>query len=54
VFNLHVIDGYTHDEISKILNISEGTSKSNLMKARGNLKEMIAQANRKGAYVKYV
>lgn len=54
VFNLHVIDGYTHDEISKILNISEGTSKSNLMKARQNLKAMIEKANRKGAYAKYV
>lgn len=54
VFNLHVIDGYTHDEISKILNISEGTSKSNLMKARENLKTMIEKANRKGAYAKYV
>jgi RNA polymerase sigma-70 factor (ECF subfamily) len=54
VFNLHVIDGYTHDEISKILGISDGTSKSNLMKARENLKEMIEKANRKGAYAKYV
>lgn len=54
VFNLHVIDGFTHEEISKILNISEGTSKSNLMKARENLKVMIDKANRKGAYVKYV
>ena len=54
VFNLHVIDGYTHDEIGKILNISEGTSKSNLMKARENLKTMIEKANRKGAYAKYV
>lgn len=54
VFNLYVIDGFKHDEISKILNISEGTSKSNLMKARENLKEMIEKANRKGAYAKYV
>lgn len=50
VFNLHVIDGYTHDEIAKILGISEGTSKSNLMKARENLKAMIEKTNRKGAY----
>lgn len=54
VFNLHVIDGFTHEEIAKILNISEGTSKSNLMKARENLKGMIDKANRKGAYAKYV
>lgn len=54
VFNMHVIDGYTHDEIAKILNISEGTSKSNLMKARENLKRMLENVNRKGAYAKYV
>lgn len=54
VFNLYVIDGFTHPEISKILGISEGTSKSNLMKARENLKEMIEKANRRGAYAKYV
>ena len=34
VFNLHVIDGYSHQEISKILGISVGTSKSNLAKAK--------------------
>jgi RNA polymerase sigma factor (sigma-70 family) len=41
VFNMYVIDGYTHDEIATILNISEGTSKSNLSKARENLKKML-------------
>jgi len=41
VFSLYVIDGYTHDEISKMLSISEGTSKSNLSKARENLKRML-------------
>ncbi|MBL7835219.1 MAG: RNA polymerase sigma factor [Cyclobacteriaceae bacterium] len=54
VFNLHVIDGFTHEEISGILNISEGTSKSNLAKARENLKLMIDQANRRGTYARYV
>jgi RNA polymerase sigma-70 factor (ECF subfamily) len=34
VFNLHVIDGFTHEEIAKILSISEGTSKSKLLKDR--------------------
>jgi RNA polymerase sigma-70 factor (ECF subfamily) len=34
VFNLYAIDGYTHKEIGTILNISEGTSKSNLSRAR--------------------
>jgi len=43
VFMLHVIDGYTHVEISKRLNISIGTSKSNLSKARTKLKNMLAK-----------
>ena len=34
VFNLYAIEGYTHKEISKMVNISEGTSKSNLARAR--------------------
>ena len=34
VFNLYVMDGLTHKEISEHLNIAEGTSKSNLAKAR--------------------
>lgn len=41
VFNLFVIDGYTHEEIAALLNISAGTSKSNLAKARINLQKMI-------------
>jgi RNA polymerase sigma-70 factor (ECF subfamily) len=43
VFNLFVIDGYSHDEISEILNISVGTSKSNLARARINLREMLSK-----------
>jgi RNA polymerase sigma factor (sigma-70 family) len=42
VFNLHVIEGYTHEEISKMLDISVGTSKSNLFKAKEQLKKIIA------------
>jgi RNA polymerase sigma factor (sigma-70 family) len=38
VFNLFVIDGYTHEEIAEQLGISVGTSKSNLFKARAQLK----------------
>lgn len=54
VFNLHVIDGYTHEEIAEILNISTGTSKSNLAKARENLRKGIEKVNRIGGVVKYV
>ncbi len=41
VFNLYAIEGYSHKEISKMLNISEGTSKSNLSRARAILQEKI-------------
>lgn len=44
VFNLYVIDGLTHKEIGEYLNISEGTSKSNLSKARKILQNEIAQS----------
>lgn len=45
VFMMYVVDGYNHREIAELLNINEGTSKSNLAKARAKLQEMIrAQA----------
>ena len=43
VFNLFVIEGFSHEEISSQLNISIGASKSNLSKARHNLRKMITQ-----------
>ena len=47
VFNLHVIDGFKHEEIADQLNISVGTSKSNLAKARANIQKMLKEANLK-------
>lgn len=41
VFNLSVIDGYTHKEIGKLLDISDGTSKWHLSNARKQLREMV-------------
>jgi len=41
VFNLYVLDNYSHKEIAKMLDISEGTSKSNLSRARMLLKQKI-------------
>jgi len=41
VFNLHVIEGFTHDEISEKLSISAGTSKSNLSKAKDKLRKLL-------------
>lgn len=40
-FNLHVIEGYSHEEIAAMLNISVGTSKSNLFKAKSRLKKIM-------------
>jgi len=41
VFNLYVLDGFSHKEIADMLEISEGTSKSNLARARQNLKKKL-------------
>jgi len=45
VFNLYVFEEYSHKEIAEILGISEGTSKSNLAKARMNLQKMLEKKN---------
>lgn len=41
VFNLHVIEGYTHEEIAMMLNISAGASKSNLFRAKEQLRKIL-------------
>lgn len=43
VFNMYILDGYSHKEVSKKLGISEGTSKSNLSRARAILKKRIEE-----------
>ncbi|MEZ4875283.1 MAG: sigma-70 family RNA polymerase sigma factor [Flavobacteriaceae bacterium] len=43
VFNLYVLDGYSHKEIGDMLGISDGTSKSNLARARMILKAKVEQ-----------
>ena len=45
VFNLYVIEGFSHAEIADKLNISEGTSKSNLYKARQNMQQLLKKSN---------
>lgn len=42
VFEMYLIDGYSHKEISKQLKIGEGTSKSNLHKAKSKVKEELS------------
>ena len=43
VFNLNVIEGYTHKEIAEQLGITEGTSKSQLAKAKGLLRKILTK-----------
>lgn len=45
VFNLYVMDDYSHKEIAEMLDISIGTSKSNLARAKMILKEKIDKYN---------
>jgi RNA polymerase sigma-70 factor (ECF subfamily) len=45
VFNLFVIEGYGHKEISALLKITEGTSKSQLSKAKMLLQKIVLQQN---------
>ncbi|MCD6544508.1 MAG: RNA polymerase sigma factor [Flavobacteriaceae bacterium] len=47
VFNLYVLDGYSHKDISGMLGIVEGTSKSNLSRARLILKEKVESSQQK-------
>jgi RNA polymerase sigma-70 factor (ECF subfamily) len=41
VFNLYAIEGYSHKEVANMLNITEGTSKSNLSRARSILQRRV-------------
>jgi RNA polymerase sigma factor (sigma-70 family) len=51
VFNLYVFDNLGHQEISDRLGISVGTSKSNLAKARRNLRDLLLTAKGRDAHV---
>lgn len=50
VFVMYAIEGYKHNEIASILGISEGTSKSQLFKARKMLQEKIKELNKITSY----
>ena len=41
IFNMHLVDGFSHKQISEKLNINEGTSKSNLHKAKLKLRSIL-------------
>lgn len=47
VFNLYVVEGYTHREIADMMGISEGTSKSQLARAKNILQQLIMKQDRK-------
>ena len=46
IFNLYIIEGYSHREISEQLGITESTSRSNLVKARGKLQKVLTAPGR--------
>lgn len=48
VFNLYAIEGYSHEEIAQMLHISVGTSKSNLSRARANLRNLLIRSHERG------
>ena len=47
VFNLYIIEGHSHKEISELLNITESTSKSQLRRAKAQLAMMINRLKEK-------
>lgn len=53
VFNLFAIEGYSHKEIAEMLEVSEGTSKSQFARARKLLKEKIAGEEKTERYEKF-
>jgi RNA polymerase sigma factor (sigma-70 family) len=48
VFSLYVVDGYKHQEIATLLNISEGTSKWHLSNGKKRLRQLLADASLDG------
>ncbi len=46
VFNLYIVEGYSHKEIAERLEIKESTSRSQLVKARRLLQEMLKERNK--------
>jgi RNA polymerase sigma-70 factor (ECF subfamily) len=50
VLNLYAVEGYSHQEIAQLLSISEGTSKSQLSRARQLLAHRLRLANHSNIY----
>ena len=47
VFNLYAIEGFSHQEIAEMMEISEGTSKSQLSRARALLQKQLLEQEKK-------
>ncbi len=47
VFNLHILEDYSHQEIAEVLNISVSTSKTQLFRAKAKLKEIVLNQKKK-------
>ena len=47
VFNLHILEDYSHQEIAEMLNISVSTSKTQLFRAKAKLKEIVLSQKKK-------
>jgi RNA polymerase sigma-70 factor (ECF subfamily) len=54
VFNLYTLDGFSHKEIALKLQITEGTSKSNLSRAKDILRRKITESNIDEAYFRKI
>ena len=52
IFNLHAVEGFSHKEISEMLNIKESTSRSQLTRARGILKKHLGRREKVNKYYK--
>lgn len=52
VFNLYVIDGYTHDEIGKLLDIEASLSRTRLTRSKILLRQAISRINEEESWVK--
>lgn len=50
VLMLHAVDGYSHAEIAQMLSIGEATSRSQFLRAKARLSEMIARENREKSH----
>lgn len=53
IFNLFAIEGYSHKEIAEMLNVSEGTSKSQFSRARKLLQEKLAEEEKLERYERF-